>query len=364
MQLGLFSLMTLRDHVDGAVGVMRDTRKMVETAEEIGFDVAWFAEHHFANYSSSPSPLMMCSYAAGWTKKIKVGPGVIVLPLYNPLRVAQEIAVADTQCEGRLIVGMGTGYQQYEFDRYNISLDDKVDIFIEYWDVIERALTEGTVEYKGRFINIPKTNFAIKTQQSPLPPIFITTSHPRLLDRFKQWNAVPFIAASTLGSPVLYRMADGLNQAWESIGEQPAEKPLAIMQYVNIVDSRSEALEAAERGRYVGRMAHNLRKAELPLDDKGYIRDEGFDGEYTLDQYADNMVIGDPHTVAEKMVADIKRLNPSNYTCNFAFGCMPIEKAHKSILRFKKEVIPLIEKEVGPLSKIGVQTASLDRLAS
>lgn len=355
MQLGLFSLMTLRDHPDGATGVMRDTKKMVETAEELGFDVAWFAEHHFANYSSSPSPLMMCSYAAGWTKKIKLGPGVIVLPLYNPLRVAQEIAVADTQTEGRLVVGMGTGYQQYEFDRYHVPMDDKVDIFVEYWDVIEKALVEGEVEYEGKFVSLPKTSFAVSTMQKPLPPIFVTSSHPKLLDRFKKWRATPFIAASTLGSPVLYKMADGLNKAWESIGETPENKPLAIMQYVAIVDSRAEALEAGERARYVGRMAHHLRQKDLPLDGTGFIRDEAYEGEYTLDQYADNMVVGDAHTVAEKMIADIKRLNPSNYTCNFSFGCMPVEKSHRSIMRFKQEVVPLIEKELGPIAAIGAQ---------
>lgn len=355
MQLGLFSLMTLRDHPDGAAGVMRDTKKMVETAEELDFDIAWFAEHHFANYSSSPSPLMMCSYAAGWTKKIKLAPGVIVLPLYNPLRVAQEIAVADTQSDGRLVIGMGTGYQQYEFDRYHVPMEEKVEIFLEYWDIIEKALVEGEVEYNGKFISVPKTSFAISTQQKPLPSIFVTSSHPKLLDRFKRWNATPFIAASTLGSPVLYKMADGLNKAWEAIGENPSDKPLAIMQYVHITDSRSEALEAGERARYVGRMAHHLRQAELPLDANGFIRNEAYDGEYTLDQYADNMVVGDVHIVAEKMIADIKRLNPSNYTCNFSFGCMPIEKAHNSIMRFKKEVVPLIEKELGPIAGIGVE---------
>jgi len=356
MQLGLFNLMTLRDHPDGALGVMRDTRKMVETAEELDFDIAWFAEHHFANYSSSPSPLMMCSYAAGWTKTIKLGPGVIVLPLYNPLRVAQEIAVADAQTEGRLVIGMGTGYQQYEFDRYKVVLDDRVDVFLEYWDVIERALVDGEVEYNGKFISLPKTNFAIGTQQKPLPPIFVTSSHPRLLDRFKKWKATPFLAASTLGSPVLYKMVDGLNNAWTSIGEQPSTKSLAIMQYVSITDSRAETLEVAERTRYVGRMAHHLRQADLPLDENGYIKNEEYPGEYTLDEYTDKTVVGDPHTVAEKMIADIKRLNPSNYTCNFSFGCMPLERAHRSIVRFKKEVVPLIEKELGPLSDIAVES--------
>ena len=361
MQLGLFNLMTLRDHPDGSRGVMRDTRKMVETAEELGFDIAWFAEHHFANYSSSPSPLMMCSYAAGWTKRIKLGPGVIVLPLYNPLRVAQEIAVADTQTDGRLVIGMGTGYQQYEFDRYKVVLDDRVDVFLEYWDVIERALVDGEVEYNGKYVSLPKTHFAIRTQQKPLPPIFVTSSHPRLLDRFKKWKATPFLAASTLGSPVLYKMVDGLNDAWTSIGEPPSTKPLAIMQYVCITDSRAEALEAAERARYVGRMAHHLRHAELPLDESGFIKNQAYDGEYTLDEYADKTVVGDPYTVAEKMIADIRRLNPSNYTCNFSFGCMSLERAHKSIVRFKKDVVPLIEKELGPLSDIGIGSETVKK---
>jgi alkanesulfonate monooxygenase SsuD/methylene tetrahydromethanopterin reductase-like flavin-dependent oxidoreductase (luciferase family) len=355
MQLGLFNLMTLRDHPEGALGVMRDTKKMVQTAEELDFDIAWFAEHHFANYSSSPSPLMMCSYAAGWTSTIKLGPGVIVLPLYNPLRVAQEIAVADTQSEGRLVVGLGTGYQQYEFDRYGVRLNDKVDVFIEYWDVIEQALVKGEVEYNGKYISAPKTSFAVRTHQRPLPPVFLTTSHPRILERFKRWGGVPFIAASTLGSPVLYKMADGLNEAWASIGERPTSKPLAIMQYVSITDSRSEALEVAERARYVGRMAYFLRQSDIPLGSNGFIRNEPFPGEYTLEQYADNMVVGDPHTVAEKMIADIRRLAPSNYTCNFSFGCMPFEQAHRSIMRFKQEVLPLVEAELGPIGKIGNQ---------
>ncbi|MCK1450500.1 LLM class flavin-dependent oxidoreductase [Bradyrhizobium sp. 35] len=359
MQLGLFNLMTLRDHPDGASGVMRDTRKMVEAAEELGFDIAWFAEHHFANYSSSPSPLMMCAYAAGWTRSIKLGPAVIVLPLYNPLRLAQEIAVADIQTEGRLALGLGTGYQRYEFDRYKIELDDRVDVFLEYWDVIENALVNGEVEYDGKYISLPKTQFAISTTQKPLPPIFVTSSHPKLLNRFKKWRAVPFLAASTLGSPILYKMVDGLNDAWSSIGERPSTKPLAIMQYVGITDSRRESLEVADRARYVGRMAHHLRKAEIPLDRRGYIRDEPYSGEYTLDEYAEKTVVGDPHTVAEKMVADITRLNPTNYTCNFSFGCMPLDRAYKSIVRFKTEVVPLIEKELGPIASIGSRSGSV-----
>ena len=103
-------------------------------------------------------------------------------------------------------------------------------------------------------------------------------------------------------------------------------------------------------------MSNHLRQARIPLDEKGFIKNEAYEDEYTLDEYADKTVVGDPHTVAEKMIADIKRLSPSNYTCNFSFGCMPLERAHKSIVRFKKEVVPLIERELGPLSNLGIES--------
>ena len=66
-------------------------------------------------------------------------------------------------------------------------------------------------------------------------------------------------------------------------------------------------------------------------------------------------MVGDPYIVAEKMIADIKRLNPINYTCNFQFGCLPLERAQRSLYRFKNEVIPLVEKELGPIANIGIK---------
>ena len=362
MKLGLFSLMTLRDHPDGARGVLADTKHMVQQAEEAGFDIAWFAEHHFANYSMSPSPLMMASYAAGWTKRIKLGPGVIVLPLYNPLRVAQEIAMLDIQSDGRSVIGVGTGYQQFEFTRFGVPIEKKVEIFLEYWDVIESALTTGVVEHSGKYFSAPRTSFAVRTLQQPLPPVYIASSQPVLLERFKNTAATPWIAASTLGSPVLYKMAESLDKNWQSVGCDPATRPLAIMQYIHVTDSRSEALEAGERARYLGRMANHLRSGDLPMDG-AFIRNEPFQGEDTIEGYAQATIVGDVHHVAERMVEDIRRLNPSHYACNFQFGCMPLERASRSLQRFRAEVLPLIERELGPIQTLGRAAAAVTRAA-
>ena len=93
MKFGLFNLMSYQDNPGGVGGIISNTRDMISMAEQIGFDIAWFAEHHFTNYSVSVSPLMMCAHFAGLTKKIRLGAGVVVLPLYHPMRVAQEIGL-------------------------------------------------------------------------------------------------------------------------------------------------------------------------------------------------------------------------------------------------------------------------------
>jgi len=352
MKFGIFSLMTLRDHPDGAVGVMRDTKAMVQGAEELSFDIAWFAEHHFCNYSMCPSPLMMASHAAGWTKRIKLGTGVIVLPLYNPLRVAQEIALLDVQSEGRAVIGVGTGYQQFEFERFRLPIEQKVDMFLEYWNVVESVLKHGEVEFDGNYIKIPRSTFAVRPVRSPMPPVYMTTSQVPLLERIKNTDATPFLAASTLGSPVLYKMVDQLDENWRSIGVDPKTRPLAVMQYVHVTDSRAEALDAGERARYVGRMANHLRFNDLPMDGS-FIKDEPFNGEQTIEQYAANTVVGSAEEVADRIVKDLRRLNPTHYACNFQFGCMPLNRARRSMERFVSDVLPLVEKEVGPLDNIG-----------
>ena len=83
MDFGLFNLMQQRDRTKSSREVVRDAIDQTIAAEELGFGRVWFAEHHFSNYSLCPAPLMMCGYAAGVTKKIRLGTAVVVPPLWS-----------------------------------------------------------------------------------------------------------------------------------------------------------------------------------------------------------------------------------------------------------------------------------------
>src|SRR5579859_702504 len=129
MHFGLFCLNTQRNPDKGPREIYRETIEHVQMAEEVGFEIAWFAEHHFSNYCLCPSPLAMANYLAPQTKKIHLGPAVIVAPLYQPLRMLEDLAVLDNLSDGRLVIGLGSGYQQYEFHKFGVDLKASRDIF-------------------------------------------------------------------------------------------------------------------------------------------------------------------------------------------------------------------------------------------
>src|SRR4026207_1371734 len=166
MKLCLFKLMTQRDASLTPRQVIADNTAMVKLADEVGFDIAWFAEHHFSNYSICPSPLMMASYAAGMTRKIRVGAAVLVLPLYDPVRLVQEIGLLDLQSGGRAVIGIGSGYQKYEFDRYHQKLSEKSEVSFEIWDILEMGLRTGQIAYKGKHFDIPESPLSLRPLQS------------------------------------------------------------------------------------------------------------------------------------------------------------------------------------------------------
>ena len=135
MHFGLFCLNPQRDAAKSPREIYQETTDQVRLAEQIGFDIAWFAEHHFSNYCLCPSPVTMATYMAGLTKRIRLGTAVIVAPLYQPLRMLEDLAVLDQLSDGRAVLGFGSGYQQYEFHKFGVDLKAGRDIFLETLEV-------------------------------------------------------------------------------------------------------------------------------------------------------------------------------------------------------------------------------------
>jgi alkanesulfonate monooxygenase SsuD/methylene tetrahydromethanopterin reductase-like flavin-dependent oxidoreductase (luciferase family) len=348
VQFGLFNLMSYRNHPDGIAGVVADTRSMVLLAEEIGLDVAWFAEHHFTNYSISVSPLVMMAHMASATTRIRLGSAVIVLPLYQPMRVAQEIALVDQLSGGRVVLGIGTGYQPFEFARYGVDVDARGDTFLKYWDVIEEALTTGTVSEAAQALGLPATPVLLRPVQKPLPPLFVTSGSPAVLRRFAPLRATPFVTAGWRGSDALVGLGRQMRKSWSDAGLDPAPMPLGLQQYVHVTDSRDEAMIAADCARFVGRMATGLRSPDVTSTD-AMIDVPPLPDEPPLDTFRRNLLIGPPEEVAERMIGEIRATGCTHYSTFFQFGDMPFAMARRSLERFGAEVLPIVKREIATL---------------
>src|SRR5215218_8053253 len=149
MEFGIFNLMGSRDPAKLSAQTFAEVAEQTKLADELGYAIAWFAEHHFSNYCLCASPLIMVSHCAAITKHIRLGTAVLVLPLYNPARLAAEIAMADALSSGRLMLGVGAGYQPYEFERFGIDLKQNLEMTEEFCEILDLALNRGFFTYNG-----------------------------------------------------------------------------------------------------------------------------------------------------------------------------------------------------------------------
>ena len=210
MEFGVFILAQQRGYHQSSQQVIHNSIEQTVVAEQAGFNTAWYAEHHFNNYSLSPSPLMMVAHMAGKTRSIRLGTAVCILPLYHPARLLAEIGFADTVSNGRLDLGVGSGYQEFEFERFGVNIDESFEIFNEFMDLIPKGLTQKIFEHEGKFLKVPPSSIAVRCVQNPMPPVWVTSGNPTTLGRGMRENHNLFVTALLGGNDAITALRERL----------------------------------------------------------------------------------------------------------------------------------------------------------
>ena len=147
---------------------------IVDVSEEYGLDVMWLAELHFDKRRAlAASPLVLGTAIAARTERIRIGTSVQVLPLANPLRIAEEAATLDHVSKGRLIFGVGRSGVVKTYEALNIAYSESKDREIECLEIIQRAWQEDNFSYKGKFYDIQDVTVVPQPVQQPTPEIRI-----------------------------------------------------------------------------------------------------------------------------------------------------------------------------------------------
>ncbi|MEZ2222675.1 LLM class flavin-dependent oxidoreductase [Rhizobium sp. RCC_161_2] len=234
-------------------------------------DVAWFAEHHFTNHSICPSSMLMVAHCAAETNQIRLAPAVLALPFYDPLRLVQEAAFTDLLTHGRLVLGLGCGYQPHEFERFRVLPEERHSIMLEAWTILEQGLRAGIVEFSGRHFSIPRTELSMRPFGLAMPDVFVATSHPDPIARMVRGNHTPFMSFGHRGLSAARSFRDRIATSWSAAGGNPDTMPLAVQRYVYVTEDRDDARHAAQCVRDLARAAVPLSTAD-PTRDGPFLR--------------------------------------------------------------------------------------------
>jgi alkanesulfonate monooxygenase SsuD/methylene tetrahydromethanopterin reductase-like flavin-dependent oxidoreductase (luciferase family) len=191
VELGLFFEFYLRPDASHAEA-FEEAFSQIEFADRLGLDSIWLAEHHFSpGRSVLSSPLMIANAVANRTRHVRVGTAVEVLPLGNPIRLAEEVATLDHLSNGRFEFGIGRSGSPTGYVGYNIPYTESRARFYETLEVIRRAWTQDRFSFKGDFFNYENVCVVPKPLQNPHPPI-----------RNAATSAVTFSISAKMGLPI------------------------------------------------------------------------------------------------------------------------------------------------------------------
>jgi luciferase family oxidoreductase group 1 len=313
-----------------------------QAAEELGFRNIWLAEHHFSTYGYVARPLQLATYIAAKTTRLRVGTAVIVVPLHHPLIVAEEIATLDVLASGRFDVGLGRGYQRYEFERLGLDLDTARQRWEESVDVIVKALSGEPFTHDGELFQIPETTIFPQPVQKPHPPIWVTAQSPESVDATvrRGFN----LLTGGFGVP-LERMGEFRQQfdRATSAADAPERPEVGVQRAVYVTDSQADARAAAEEARWNMRVTLSLRNQYERVEDGRAIpvpAPNEPDTDDLLDRY---LVIGTPDTVIRQIGRVQEHVGISHFNCSFWFGDLEHARIMRSMELFSREVMPAFQ---------------------
>ena len=343
MQFAFFTHLPWPENTD-PTQIIQEATLQVQYAETLGFKSAWLAEHHFTRYSMGSSSLILATHLASSTRTIRLGTAVLVSPLHNPIRLAEDTATLDLISGGRIDVGFGRGSSGYEYHGFNINADDSQERFQDSVRVIRGLWTTPEFSYNSRHYQVNQGNLVPMPVQDPHPPIYIAaTRTAATLDFAISEGHQLCIAVVQDTSDALDLCKRYVNQSKES-GRTVSIGDIPFFRYIYVAETEEQAYNDThdhlnwvidimqwrrniDTGSEVHRKIVDWRttRTELPA---------------SYDYLATNRaIIGTPEQCLEKIRA-LRQEGIQYFGCNFDFGGISHPKVMKSMKLFSEKVMP------------------------
>ena len=240
MKVGLYITTQFTPETDVAAS-RTDMIEQVRVARQSGFSSLWVPHHYLTQPMPMLAPIPMLAYLARDAEGMTIGPNILVMPLLNPVHVAEDAVTLDLLSGGRYVLGIGIGYREAEFNTFNVPLKERVQRFTESVEIMRRLWTEDRVTYHGKFFNLEDLGIGLKPTRPGGPPIWVAAVVDAAVKRAARigdaWLITNFAHLSDLERQMkLYR--DTLREVNKPF---PAEVPITRECYIG--PTRAKAME-------------------------------------------------------------------------------------------------------------------------
>jgi alkanesulfonate monooxygenase SsuD/methylene tetrahydromethanopterin reductase-like flavin-dependent oxidoreductase (luciferase family) len=332
--------------------VFKEVVEEITYAEELGFDSVWLPEHHFATPGLLGNPITLAAAVSQRTRRIKLGLGAVVLPFHHPLRLAEDTALLDVLSDGRLLLGVGRGWQVPEFQAFQVSQSASRAMFLEGLSIVQQAWTQDRFSHEGEFWDFRDVSVFPKPVQKPHPPLYWTVVTPgsyELAGRmgYPIIRSLNFVALSTVETGTeLY--AAQLKRAGKTLDD--VDMPLTVQVYVAPTDEEAQRDARPNVEWFYRHLAGFLPGAPgRPRPQRGYEqypdRPETVAGAAAESPWEWGACYGSPETVLASMREYSRRTFTNHWLAWMRIGQLDHAQVMRSMELFARSVMPELKRE-------------------
>jgi alkanesulfonate monooxygenase SsuD/methylene tetrahydromethanopterin reductase-like flavin-dependent oxidoreductase (luciferase family) len=331
LKFGLFDHMDDAGH--GLAKQYEERLQLAEACEAARFHAYHLAEHHGTPHGLASSPNLFLAAMAQRTTRLRLGPLVMLLNLYHPLRAFEEICMLDQISGGRVELGIGRGATPIELGFFGVEAGEAQNRYREAADVVVQAMAGGTLNYHGRYFDLQDVPISLSPVQLPHPPLWVGAMQPET-GAWAADNAMNIACVS--GADRVRAITDAYRARWRARAEPEAVMPLLGMVRQIVIgdsDEAARALAAPAYQRWFDTFTHLSRQRGLPLPPMPKATFE----EATQIGFS---ISGSAATVRRILTAQASDAGINYLLCQIAFGTLPLEASLRTASAIASEIMP------------------------
>ena len=313
---------------------IQESSEQVKAARDAGFSLIATGEHFLAAPYQMSNSFTLLSRLAADAGDMQVAATVILVPLHNPVELAESIATLDAISNGKFVFGVGLGYREEQYTAFGVQRGERGGRFNEAMDLIKRLWSDEEVEFNGKYYTVPKTKISTRPVQTP-PPIWVAANNDVAIRRAARWG-YPWLINPHATVPMV---ADQWNRYKAALDEfeNPIPSELPMMREMYVAQDRETAFIESQpflEGKY---------KAYADWgQDKALPGEESFSVPYQ-DLAKDRFLLGSPDDIVSEFRRYAEELGVNHMICRMQWPGMPQEQVLNQIELLGREVIPRIK---------------------